>query len=232
MSTSRPVLTPGGPADAANCATLVPATYVQPNLQISVDTGGNQELQPESSETFTVGFTWDVPFSGGGIERMLFEANYYDITIDDAIQAAGAEDTLNACVDTLAPEFCNQVHRAASGSITSIGGVLQNIGGIETDGFDINFNVTTAETGVGRFDFQLMGSFLLNYDELVLNLATLDTDRISREGTEVGSPTRGFVEDKMTLNTQWTLGDWSALVSLRYLARSRRTVSLASGPLT
>ncbi len=68
---------------------------------------------------------------------------------------------------TLDPQFCNQVNRVASGTITSIGGVLQNIGGIETDGFDINFNVATAESGVGRFDFQLMASFLLNYDELI-----------------------------------------------------------------
>ena len=220
------------PADAANCAALgVPPGYVQINPQISVDTGGNRELQPETSETFTAGFTWDMPFTGGGIERMLFEANYYDITIDDAIQAASAQDTLNACIDSLDPQFCNQVHRVGTGTITSIGGVLQNIGGIETDGFDINFTVATAETGVGRFDFQLMGSFLLNYDELLLNLTTGDTTRTSREGTEVGSPTRGFVEDKVTLNTHWTLGDWSALVSLRYLSSLTEDCTPAVGPV-
>jgi iron complex outermembrane receptor protein len=208
-----------GPADAANCAALgVPANYVQVNPQISVDTGGNSDLQPETSETFTAGFTWDMPFTGGGVDRMLLEANYYDITIDDAIQAASAQDTLNACIDSLDPQFCNQVNRVASGTITSIGGVLQNIGGIETDGFDINFNLTTAETGVGVFDFQLMGSFLLNYDELNADLTNGGFIRVSREGVEVGSPTRGFVEDKVTLNTQWSRGDWSALLSLRYLS--------------
>ena len=206
-------------ADEANCAALeVPANYVQVNPQISVDTGGNRELQPETSESFTAGFTWVIPVDGGGIERMLLETNYYDITVDDAIQAASAQDTLNACIDSLDPQFCNQVHRVASGTITSIGGVLQNIGGIETDGFDINFDVTTAETGIGRFDFQLMASFLLNYDELLLDLSTGDTTRVSREGVEVGSPTRGFVEDKVTLNTGWSRGDWSALLSLRYLS--------------
>ena len=35
---------------------------------------------------------------------------------------------------------------------------------------------------------------------------------------ELGSPTRGFVEEKATLNTFWELGDFSALLSLRYLS--------------
>ena len=219
-------------ADEANCAELgVPANFVQVNPQISVDTGGNSELQPETSETFTAGFTWDTPFTGGGIERMLLEANYYDITIDDAIQAASAQDTLNACIDSLDPQFCNQVNRVASGTITSIGGVLQNIGGIETDGFDINFNVATAETGIGQFNFQLMASFLLNYDELNADLTNGGFIRVSREGVEVGSPTRGFVEDKVTLNTQWSRGDWSALLSLRYLSALTEDCAPSVGPV-
>jgi iron complex outermembrane receptor protein len=207
------------PVQPANCAALgVPPDYVQTNPQISVDTGGNRGLQPETSETFTAGFTWDIPMGGGGIEHMLFEANYYDISIDDAIQAPASQQLIDSCVATLDPQFCDHVNRTALGAISSVEGQLQNIGGIETDGFDINFNVTTAETGVGRFDFQLMGSFLLNYDELRENFTTGGFDRTSLEGREVGSPTRGYVEDKITLNTQWTKGDWSALLSFRYLS--------------
>src|SRR4029453_2534045 len=42
------------PADAANCAALnVPPGYVQLNPQISVNTGGNTALVPETSDTFT-----------------------------------------------------------------------------------------------------------------------------------------------------------------------------------
>ena len=206
------------PADAANCAALgVPANYQQLNPQISVDTGGNRNLQPETSETFTAGFTWDIPLSGG-IERMLIEGNYYDITIDDAVQAPVAQDLLDACIDTLDPQFCNQVNRTANGTITSIEGTLQNIGGIETDGVDFSFTVTTTDTSVGKFDFQLMGSLLLNYDELFADLTAGGFNRVSREGTEIGSPTRGFVEDKFTLNTTWSKGDWSALLSFRYLS--------------
>jgi iron complex outermembrane receptor protein len=205
------------PVPPANCAALgVPADYVQLNPQVSVDTGGNRDLEPETSETFTAGFTWDLPLSGA-LERLLVEANYYDITIDGAIQAPDAQDVLDACIATLDPLFCDQVNRQPSGTITSIEGTLNNIGGIETNGFDVNLDLALAETGIGQFRFQLMGSFLLDYDELFANPAG-GFDRVERAGQELGSPTRGFVEEKVTLNTFWNTGDFSTLLSLRYLS--------------
>jgi iron complex outermembrane receptor protein len=207
------------PADAANCAALgVPPGYSQLNPQISVDTGGNIDLVPETSDTFTAGFTWDTPMDNvNAIDSFLVEFNYYDVQIDGAIQAPSAQDLLNACIDTLDDLYCNAVNRLPSGTITSIGGVLQNIGGIETDGIDINLDMALAETGIGSFRFQWMTSFLLSYDELVAN-ASGGFDRLAREGTEVGSPTRGYPETKSTVNTDWMLGDWSVRLSLRYMS--------------
>jgi len=216
-SISDPCNTDLNPTPPANCAALgVPANYVQLNPQVSVDTGGNRNLEPETSETFTAGLTWSIPL-GGALEGLLVEANYYDITIDGAIQAPDAQDTLDACVATLDPLFCNQVNRNPSGTITSIAGTLNNIGGIETQGVDVNLDLVTAESGIGSFRFQLMGSFLLDYDELFAN-STGGFDRVSRAGLELGSPTRGFVEEKLTLNNYWNYQDFSTLLSLRYLS--------------
>ena len=209
--------TPSVPVPA-NCAVLgVPAGYSQLNPQISVDTGGNPDLQPETSETITFGFTWDVPLNMGGIENFLLEANYYDITIEDAVQAPDGQDLLDGCITTLDPIFCDAVNRQPSGTITSIAGVLNNIGGIETSGVDINLDVSTTETGIGSFRFQLLTSLLFDYDELFVNSAG-GIDRVERAGFELGSPTRGFVEEKATLNTHWSLGEWSGLLSFRYLS--------------
>jgi iron complex outermembrane receptor protein len=207
------------PADAANCAALgVPAGYQQLNPQISVNTGGNPQLVPETSDTFTAGFTWDAPVSGTGfLERLLVEANYYDIDIDAAIQARDSQDLLDACIDTLEAIFCDHITRTAGGTITSIDGQLENIGGIETDGVDINFDLTTVETGIGQFRFQWLTSLLLSYDELFQNTAG-GVDRVDRKGFELGSPARGFVETKSTLNTDWMVGDFSTRLSLRYLS--------------
>jgi iron complex outermembrane receptor protein len=207
------------PEDAANCAALgVPADYVQLNPQISVDTGGNINLAPETSDTFTVGFSWDTPVDNvGSIDSFLVELNYYDIEIDGAVQAPNAQDLLDGCIDTLQDIFCNAINRNPSGTITSIGGVLQNIGGIESSGVDLNLDLRLAETGIGSFRFQWMTSFLTKYDELFANPEGGFT-AVAREGTEVGSPTRGYPETKSTLNTDWMLGDWSARLALRYIS--------------
>ncbi len=211
-------LQPGSP-DAANCAALgVPPGYVQINPQVSVDTGGNPNLQPETSESWTAGFTWDIPMgAAGGIERFLLEANYYDITVDGAVQAPDAQDVLDACITTLQDLFCDSVNRNPGGTITSIAGVLNNIGGIETTGLDVNLDLSFGETGIGSFRLQWMTSLLFDYDELFANSAG-GFDRVERAGLELGSPTRGFVETKSTLNTFWTMGEFSGLLSFRYLS--------------
>jgi len=92
---------------------------------------------------------------------------------------------------------------------------LQNIAGIETSGIDLNLDLTTAESGVGRFRFQWMTSFLLDYDDLITN-STGGTTTIAREGTELGSPSRGFVETKSTLNNDWFMNDWFVRLAFRY----------------
>jgi iron complex outermembrane receptor protein len=207
-----------GTPTADDCAALgVPADYEQPNPQISVNTAGNPDLEPETSETLTFGFTWDVPVEGGALDRFLLEANYYDIQIEDAIQALNNQDLLNACVDTQDPFFCDRINRVSTGTITSIDNELNNIGGIETTGVDVNLDLSFAPTSIGAWRFQLLTSMLFDYDELLANPAG-GFDRIDRTGTELGSPTRGFVEEKVTLNTHWSLGEWSAMFSLRYLS--------------
>jgi iron complex outermembrane receptor protein len=203
----------------ANCATLgVPPGYSQLNPQVSVDTGGNINLEPETADTFAAGFTWDAPVANwGALERLLVEVNYYDIDIDGAIQAPDAQDLLDGCIDTLEPIFCDAINRIPGGTITSIAGVLQNIGGIETSGVDINFDLSTAETGLGRFRFQWMTSLLLDYDELFVNTDG-SFDRVDRKGVELGSPTRGFVETKSSLNTDWYWNEWTVRLGFRYLS--------------
>ena len=86
---------------------------------------------------------------------------------------------------------------------------MKNIAGVETTGLDFNFDLSLDETGIGAFRFQLMGSLLFDYDELIPDQAGT-FDRVERAGTELGNPSRGFVEEKITLNNFWSLGDWDA----------------------
>lgn len=204
---------------AANCAALgVPAGYAQANPQLSVTTGGNLSLTPEKSDTFTAGFTWDAPFTDGSdsIDDFLVEVNYYDIKIDNAIQPPDAQDVLTQCVDTLDPFFCDNIVRSVNGAVLRVDGVLQNIGSIETSGLDWKVELLTAKNDAGQFRFQWLNTYLLDYTETIPG--PNGDVKISREGTELGSPERGFVEYKSTLNTDWYFGDFSARVSFQYMS--------------
>lgn len=211
LANNRPDLQP-------NCITLgVPVGSQQLNPQIPVTTGGNRSLTPEDAETYTVGFTWDATdlVSGGVLTGLTVEANYYDISVDNAIQAPNAGDVLLQCVETLLPIFCDNVTRVGA-TVTRVDGILQNIGGIETNGFDWSVTAIFETGNAGQFRVKWFNTHLFDYTEIVSGPG--GDVRIERAGTELGSPERGFVEWKSTLAVHWSRNDWTVGMTNRYLS--------------
>jgi len=102
-------------------------------------TGGNPDLDPESADTTTVGFVWTPDFADG----LSVSVDYFTIKIDDAISAGiPAQTTLDQCLATGNPQFCNLITRNFDGSLASGApgvGFQQtnlNIASIETRGWD------------------------------------------------------------------------------------------------
>jgi iron complex outermembrane receptor protein len=198
----------------ANCiAEGVPASgsYVQANPQLPVVTGGNDQLAPETSESWGIGAVWRPSFA----PRLSLEANYFDIRVDGAIQAIDAGTLLNRCAQSADPLSCAAIDRTASGAISQIRGTLQNIASIETNGIDATLNWRGPETGAGRFGLYLSGTRLLNYTVTVP--ATNGVTRIEREGTEQGSPDQAFPRWKGMGVLDWTLGEFGASLTGRYI---------------
>jgi iron complex outermembrane receptor protein len=203
------------PSNAANCQQLgVPPGYQQLNPQISVTTGGNEDLTPEESEMWTIGATWDGSEVFSGLGGFTFEVNYYDITVDNAIQAPDAGNVLTQCVQTLQPIFCNNVTRVGA-TVTRIDGILLNIGGIETTGLDWSVSFVTNEQDWGSIDVTWANTHLFEYTEF-----TEGPDGVvstSREGTELGSPERGYLDWRSTLTIGWSNNDWRVTAINRYM---------------
>lgn len=219
----------GVPASAmiqANCIALgVPAdgSFVSAGGQIAVNTGGNVNLTPETSDSYTVGFVYDPTWAGeiSGLESLVVEANYYNIQIDRAIQAPDPQTKLTTCVNTLDPVTCGGIARTAGGTINGFASQLGNIGGIETDGFDWTVTLTSDETGIGQFRLQSINTYLNDYTEIVQT--STGFARLSREGLELGSPERGFTKFKSTLIADWVYKSVGASVTARYLGSLTET---------
>jgi iron complex outermembrane receptor protein len=203
------------PAVRANCiAAGVPgdASYQQANPQISVIVGGNPELQPETSKSWVLGGVYSPSF----LPRFSVELNWYNIKLKDAIQTVDAEVTLNNCVVNNDPAACALVTRV-NGNLTQVSGLLQNIAGVETKGYDLNIAYRSDQTSVGKFGFTWNNTFLTNYDVIVP--ITGGEQVISREGTEQGSPSQGFPKWKSVGILDWDITNFGATITGRYVSK-------------
>lgn len=208
-------LTNASPANIrTNCiADGVPAnnSYVQLNAQLPVVTGGNQNLDPETSKSWGVGMAWRPNFA----RRLSIEANYYNIKVDGAIAAIDAGTLLGRCAQTGDALSCAAIDRSASGQVTQIRGFLQNIASIETDGVDLTLLYRGGNGPAGTFNLTWTSTFLFNYHVTVP--ATNGFTRIDREGTEQGSPDQAFPKFKSTGIIDWNLNEVGASLTGRYI---------------
>ncbi len=161
-------------ATAAECiATGVPAANVgsvaldSPAGQYNFLQGGNTDLNPESSDTYSYG----VVFTPSFIQGFTLSIDYFKIEVEDLVSTFGAENTLNACYVNGDAAACSRIRRNAAGQLwVGSGNVIDtniNIGSLETSGFDIVANYGGIELGnYGSLSFNLVSTYL---DELITN---------------------------------------------------------------
>ena len=201
---------------AACIAAGVPAngSYQQANAQISVNTGGNLALDPETSESYVIGGV----YSPSWLPRFSIEANWYKIKVEGAIQAVPRDTTVLNCLLTSDPATCALVTRV-NGELIEVEGLLQNIAAIRTKGIDVNLAYRGLETGIGRLGFTWNNTFLRNFDVIVPG--PTGPQLLSREGTQVGAPAQGFPKYKSVGIIDWDGDEIGATLTGRYVSKLR-----------
>ncbi|MFQ6005230.1 MAG: TonB-dependent receptor plug domain-containing protein [Woeseia sp.] len=204
----------------ANCATLgIAPGFAQLNPQLSAVSAGNPNLVAETSDSWTVGIVWSPSWAdnAGWIEGLTASIDFYDLEIEDAVQGRDPGDVIDACVDTLDPFFCNLVPRTSSGQIGLVNNQLQNIGAIESSGFDLAIIYVGPETGVGQFSLGFNATFLDEYIERTFNAdgSTSVTDRTGTHTDETFA--RAFPEWRAVTTVDWAYDRWSANVAFRWV---------------
>jgi len=124
-------------------------------------TGGNRFLPEETAETLTVGFVFQPEF----VEGLSLTLDYWDIAIDDAIEAVSAQNIVDGCyqVATLNTAFCDLSGRNSDPASAQYGGfnflrqTTLNFAKVETSGIDFSAKYAF-EIGAHGFDITLQGT--------------------------------------------------------------------------
>ena len=202
----------------ANCSALGvpnPATFEQANSQISVVTGGNANLDPETSESLTVGGVYSPAWGAdtSWSQKLDFEVTYYNIKIEDAIQASDAQTQLDRCVATLDPIFCGGISRSSGGNINGFDNTLFNLGKIKTKGIDFGISWLGNATSVGTFGASLSATKVTSYEAIATDSGLTEPRVVGVEVNDSAIP-----DWRATARLNWSIGDVNVSWSARYVS--------------
>lgn len=177
--------------------------------------GGNPNLKSEKGKSKTVGLVV-TPKSIALLKNFTFTADYYDITIDNAINTPGRGYTLNQCFRANNPAYCQFITRRATqvgaysaGSLEFIDDLPVNSGGQKAKGLD--FTASYAErVGPGVLSAKLSWTHLLDAWTKSTNEGAPDTSL-----GEVGNSRNRWV-----LNLNYSSGPWAVSTTTTYIGKA------------
>lgn len=150
-----------------NCAALGISADFDSNYDSATlegESGGNDQLKPEESESYTVGLAYQPDF----IEGMAITVDYWNIEITDAIAGIGAQNIIDRCVDSptgINNQYCALITRdPTSSEITNIEVLSQNVAKQEASGVDFEIGYDF-EALSGDFTTSLLGTYLIERNE-------------------------------------------------------------------
>ncbi len=98
--------------------------------------GGSATIKPEQGRTFTIGTV----LTPKAVKDLSFTVDYYDIRIDNAISAYGAQVVTTGCFVLGIDQFCQRIRRGTNGQIEAVDSTDSNIAILQVKGFDVGAN--------------------------------------------------------------------------------------------
>ncbi len=218
----------------AGCTVFGALNTFQPNEQLRIIALGNEDLRPEESDNVTLGLTY-APAWGEGknwSDSLVFEINWYQIELDDAIRVRDAGTQLQLCLAATgrvangdpssqadADFLCDGIQRNALGALSRFESPLQNISSLDTSGVDFSVAYRSPETSAGRFGVNFTASVLTEFEETFPVNANGDQVLVVDRKGKVVAGTRELAFPELRFNTivDWYRNDWSAAVTFRFV---------------
>ncbi len=179
-------------------------------------TGGNPNLQAESTNTFTAGATFTPRF----FKNFVLTADYYSIKVNNAVASVDPQTSVTQCFETASPDFCGLVHRNANGFITEVDQIAINAASYKVAGIDVQaiyqFRTNFFKVENEKVSLDLYYNHKFRQEQTPFaggpvsnELGTADTYASQQLGT-------GF-KDQFTFNLNYAAGPFSMHYRLKYL---------------
>jgi len=136
---------------------------VDPNIGYNAVIGGNENLQPETAITRSIGMVLQ-PRQIRGFNATI---DWWDIELKGAISNIGAQSIVDSCVASGDPIFCSRIHRDPNGSLSLGNGYVDdrraNLGGLKVRGIDVSSDYSVPLGRLGAANLQFRGSYVLRW---------------------------------------------------------------------
>ncbi|MCB1647617.1 MAG: TonB-dependent receptor, partial [Pseudomonadales bacterium] len=220
----------------ANCqADGLAPTFNLATFQATTLQGGNPNLEPETSESFTLGLVFTPSF----VENLTVTLDYFDIEIEDAVGTAPTSEVISRCYasanfsDPLCaliigpafpgidetPSTTAPTRRNANGQLSGILQTNANLASYSTKGVDFQVDYGF-ETAIGMLDLRAAGTYMSEYDYLPFAGGTV----VELAGKFGGDPAYGnpatFAEWQVNYSATLTTDDWGASVTAKYMSET------------
>lgn len=210
------------PNRAANCAALgIAPGYTDPRAgeAKTVRSGGNPDLDEESSLSWTVGMV----ITPSALPDLSVSVDWWKIEISEAINGVPLQSVVDGCVDVASIDnpYCSLITRRADDAIDVVNSSEINVGKLAAEGVDFQANYGI-DIGTGWFNsanrlrFALAGTYL-SKNELIVD--SNDPSSIDINDGEVENPTWRF-----SVTPGFTAGPLSIDWTVRYIDSTKADV--------
>jgi iron complex outermembrane recepter protein len=201
-------------AIATNClADGVPAGFTQDGNTILTGVGGNPNVNPEEADTFTFGIVFQPAF----LEGFSATVDYFDIKVDNAINAVDGSDQLRLCYTdpVVYAEFCNSfVREPITSQVTFINKRPVNAANEQVSGIDYALNYDTEIAGLDT-QFSVRATNLLEHKNQANPAAEVEVLR-----GKITADRGSFAKWRTNMSAKVISDKWSASWSVRMIGEA------------
>ncbi|WP_444918573.1 TonB-dependent receptor domain-containing protein [Microbulbifer sp. JMSA003] len=177
----------------------------QEDTQLPATVGGNEELLPESGNTFTLGLVWTPDFIGSS--DLSLTLDYWKAEIDSGISSYGAQYIMDQCYIEQVASYCDLITRTSDYTIQNILDINQNVAEQGAAGVDFETRYSL-DTEFGQWDAVLLWTHLIERTKIAYSGA----EAIHLEGRTTDSTAQDggtYAENKINYSLSWNWNDFN-----------------------